>query len=333
MKHPQGDTESPALAERAQVWSRYWAHGAGHSVAGSFGERYEGAIGAWWQQVFAASPSAGAVLDLATGSGALLRLGLDHAPASVSFDGVDLAQVAPVWVAELPPQDSARVRVHSGVRTEQLPFADHRFNLVTSQFGIEYTDLERSMAEVRRVLRPDGALRFVLHHAGSRTPELAQAELRHIDWLLAPEGLLQTVKQLAEPFSRTATLAGRAHLARDPHANALRDRFNQLQDERAQLAASSICPDVLGQASDAVSQVLMAAAERGAAAGVDLATAFGQGLVDSRLRLHELVHHALDASGLMLLSDRLQASGMRVETGELHEREHLMAWWLRADPR
>ncbi len=332
MTPPTYPDNSTQLTQRAQVWSRYWAQGAGHSCAGSFGERYDGAIGAWWQQVFGALPHDAAVLDLATGSGAVLRLGLDHAPATVRLDGVDLAQVAPPWLAALPARDTARVRVHPGVCTERLPFADARFSVVTSQFGIEYTELERSLAEVRRVLRPDGALRFVLHHARSRTLQLARVELEHIAWLFAPDGLLQTVAHLAEPFSRAATLAGRAHLARDARANALRDRFNGLQDQRAQLAADSICPDVLNEASEAASQVLMTAAEVGVAAGQSVAQAFTLQLRDSRLRLEELIRYALDEAALQAVREQLAAGAMTVEAGELRGGEHLFGWWLIADP-
>ena len=288
------DLELNKIGQRADVWSRYWATGAQHSCAGSFGKQYEGAIGRWWQQVFEALRPDGRVLDLATGSGAVLQLALKHCTSqAVRLDGVDVGQVAPTWKEALTADQRTRVQIHAGVSAESLPFSDHAFNLVTSQFGIEYTDLDRSLAEVRRVLRAGGSLRCVLHHANSQSVHLARAEVDHIRWLLAPNGLLETAAQLCEPFSRSITPKGRAELAQSQSANALRQRFNVLQDERTRLASASPCPDVLHEASDAVNKALHAATAQGVLPAQAVAQGFAQSLRDSAFRLSDLIEHAI----------------------------------------
>lgn len=320
------------IGQRADIWSRYWATGAQHSCAGSFGNQYEGAIGRWWQQIFEELHLDGRVLDLATGSGAVLQLALKHCTSqAVRLDGVDVGQVAPTWKEALPADQRARVQIHAGVSTESLPFGDHAFDLATSQFGIEYTDLDRTFAEVRRVLRAGGSLHCVLHHAESQSVHLAHVEVDHIRWLLAPSGLLQTAEQLCEPFSRSATPKGRAELAQSQSANALRQRFNLLQDERMRLAGASTCPDVLHEASDAVNEGFRAATVLGVLPAQAVAQGFAQRLRDAEFRLSDLIDHAISVQALGDVEQKLRALGFAVSTGELSDASRLMGWWLRAD--
>lgn len=320
------------LDQRSEIWSRYWATGASHSCAGSFGLHYGGAIGAWWRQVFEGLQADERVLDLATGSGAVLQLALKFCTSQdVQLRGVDAGKVVPAWLTSLEPRQGARVRIDLGVRTENLPFADQSYELVTSQFGIEYTDLRRSLAEVRRVLCPGGSLRCVLHHVNSQSVQLARVEVDHIRWLLATGGLLDVVEQLCEPFAQAATPQGRAALSQSHSANLLRERFNQLQDERTQRVHASICPDVLNEASNAVGQIFRTATEQGAAAARTRVQALAQTWRDSEFRLCELIEHALTNQLLQDLVLQLQSQGFDTSAGPLTDAGRLMGWWLRAD--
>lgn len=326
-----GAPDRPA-ALRAQIWTRYWATGARHSCAGSFGDAYGGAIGAWWQQVFSELRADERVLDLATGSGAVLQLGLRHCPSQqVNWQGIDAGQVEPAWMRTLPEAQALRVQIHPGVSAESLPFPATSFDLVTSQFGVEYSDLSQSIAEVRRVLRPRGRLRCILHHADSQSLVLARVELEHIQWLLAPDGLLSVVEQLCLPFSRSTTAQGREALGRDARANQLRQTFNDLQDQRLQLAAASTCPDVLHDASTAINQALALAVEQGAPAGEQALLRFTGLLRDSAFRLSDLIAHSISPSDLLGLKARLVALGFEVRAAEVIDETRLMGWGLQAD--
>lgn len=332
MSNPAYPSAADAAPQRAQVWSRYWATGALHSCASSFGDAYGGAIGGWWQQIFGDLLADERVLDIATGSGALLQLGLRHCPsASVRWDGIDVGQVAPEWLRTLPEAQAQRVRVHPGIRAEALPFADSSFDLVTSQYGIEYSELHQSLAEVHRVLRPRGRLRCVLHHAQARSVVLARAELDHIRWLLAPDGLLQVLQQLCRPFAQSTTAAGREALVGDSGARALRRSFNTLQDQRLLLASGSACPDVLHEASAAIKRVLALAVEQGAPVAEQSALAFMEQLRDSAFRLGDLIEHALAPADIDGLRAGLRNLGFEVRAAELIDGAHLMGWSLQAD--
>ncbi|HEY0488693.1 MAG TPA: class I SAM-dependent methyltransferase [Telluria sp.] len=316
---------------RKAVWSRYWSHGIAHSCGGTYGNRYDGAIGQFWRVHFEALPAGGRVLDIATGNGAVPRLMLDSAADTVACDAVDLAQPEPQWIGELAPQQRARVRFHGLQAAESLPFPDASFDLVTSQYGLEYTDLERSVPEIRRVLRAGGKVCLLTHHADSQPVRLALTELSHLEWLLAPSSLLETGQGMIEPMARAATDAGRASLATDAGANALRARFNMLQTEATRLAASSGFPDLLGEVRVALAEVLNLAIGQGAsAAGIAFAS-LAQGLADSRVRLEELREFALDDAAARRLASALGGdpdSAVRpiVDDGKL------MGWGIEVGP-
>ncbi|QNA88175.1 class I SAM-dependent methyltransferase [Massilia sp. Dwa41.01b] len=139
---------------RKAVWSRYWSHGVAHSCGGSYGNRYDGALAHFWRSHFDSMSPGARMLDIATGNGAVPQLMLDSAPATVACDAIDLALPEPAWLADLAPNRRRQVRFHGQQAAESLPFADASFDLVTSQYGLEYTDLARSVPEVLRVLRP-----------------------------------------------------------------------------------------------------------------------------------------------------------------------------------
>lgn len=278
---------------RQQSWTRYWAGGALHSCLGSFSGNYEGEVLAFWREVLTGVADQGAVLDVATGNGALPRLALELAPAALyRIEAVDLAQILPSWPEGLPPAQRQRLVFQGGVAVEQLPFREAAFDRVMSQFGLEYTEVGRSLAEVMRVLRPGGLLGLVIHAEDSLIVSQAKAELGHFAWL-AEQRLLGLAEELCGLMARAATAEGRATLAKDEEAIALRDAFNRALKAAEQRARQSACPDILFQTLESVMQALALCSRTGLAASGRAALKQRAELhADGRLRLHELVECA-----------------------------------------
>ena len=318
-----------ADTDRHGAWGRYWASGALHACATSFDGNYDGALAAFWREVFDGLAPGERVLDLACGNGALGRLLIEQRPEpSIGCDAVDLAPLAPRWVNGLAPAQAARLRFHAETRAEALPFEDGRFALVVSQYGIEYTALEHSVPELLRVLRRPGRIALVLHHAASRPVALARDEVAHIDWLRADDGLLAVSRRMVPLVARAATAQGRAALAADPAADAQRQRFNELQREVGARIEAAVCPDVLHEVREGVARVFALVMQSGPTAALEVLGELEQALADSRLRLDELCRCALDADALGALAQRL-GGGARV--AELRERGQLMGWTLLAE--
>ena len=264
MTHEPTDELDDRRRQRQAVWARHWASGAVHSCAGSYDETYGGAIASFWRGVAATWTPGAHVLDIATGSGALPRLlhGLASGPA-LQLDAVDLAPVQPAWWQALPAADQARLRFQGGVAAEALPFADGQFDAIVSQYGLEYADLPRAVAELLRVRAPQGQVALVLHHAASRPVTLAAVEMAHIGWLRSAEGLLPAARAMLAPMAQAATPAGRASLAADVDAIARRNRFNAAQEALEGRLSVPDGADVLQEARAAVHQLFAQAQQQG----------------------------------------------------------------------
>lgn len=318
---------------RRDSWSQYWSSGALHSCVGSFTGNYDAAIGAFWTEVFAPLGADQRVLDVATGNGALPRLLLDlraDATQLPAVDAVDLAEIAPSWPSAYPQAVAARVRFHAGVAIESLPFDSASFDLAISQYGLEYTDLRRSVDEVLRVLRPGAAIALVVHHVESLPVRLGRAEMVEIEWLLQSGGLLQRARRLQPYLARLATPAGVASVQRDPDAAKARSQFNECMRELEVRAEGSAGADILRETQAAVGALMGGVTRIGMAAAQARLNEIRDGLRLAQLRQTELVAHALDARRIGELGARLAGGDpAAAHIGEVRVQGELFGWTLR----
>jgi SAM-dependent methyltransferase len=319
--------------ERRDSWSRYWAGGALHSCATSFADNYDDAIGVFWRGIFASLRGSERVLDVATGNGALPRLLIDTLAAEgrlPEIDAVDLADIDPQWARQLAPPTGERVRFHSRVAAESLPFGDASFDLVISQYGLEYSDLARSVGEVARVLKPGGMVALVLHHRDSLPVRCGGFEVAHIDWLQASGGLIDRARRLLPYLARLATPDGRASLQRDPDAGKARTRLNEAMRALDSRAQTEPVPDLLLEIQSQVGELLGSTAAIGERAARARLQAIVDSMTSARLRQAELVAHALDRAALDRLAAELaRGPAAQAEIDELRVRGELFGWSLR----
>jgi ubiquinone/menaquinone biosynthesis C-methylase UbiE len=127
----------------------------------------------------------GHTLEIGAGTG----LNLPYYPDTVS--GLVVTEPVEAMAARLArraAKQDAAIRVVSAP-AEDLPFADDSFDTVVSTMVLcTVPDPERAIAEVARVLKPDGQLLFI-EHVRSESPRLARWQDRlHKPWKAFGDG-------------------------------------------------------------------------------------------------------------------------------------------------
>ena len=195
----------PPLADATFAWDQYWQDGRLASCGGEGGANYQPIITEGWRRFFDTLSDGAHILDICTGNGAVARLAAEAAKArnlTVTIDAVDSATIHPTGL------DAAAsvIRFLPRTRAEDLPFPDASFDVVVGQYALEYTDVERTLAELRRVSRPTANIRFVTHAAGSVVVQGAKHQIEDTQRLIAT-GIFEAAETLARASEGNAGAA------------------------------------------------------------------------------------------------------------------------------
>lgn len=190
---------------RGWHWADYWRSGRDEVMTvGTPDGTASFDTGPFWRAWFASFPDGARLLDLATGSGRVagyaLQAGLAQARA-FDITGIDYAEA---------PRPLDGCTLLGEVALESLPFAAAWFDGASSQFGLEYADPHRALAELSRVLRPDGRVLMLAHHADSVISRQAAAQLAAWDRVVGSGGALRQARRLFSAHLRAAPEAARA---------------------------------------------------------------------------------------------------------------------------
>lgn len=197
---------SAPLPASTVAWDQYWQDGRLASCGGEGGANYQPVIAEGWRHFFNAVADGARILDICTGNGAVARLAAEVAAVrqrKVTIDAVDSATINPVRLG----LGADLIRFSSRTPAENLPFADGTFDVIVGQYAIEYTDVERTLAELRRVSRPSVALRFVTHATEGVAVQQAQRQLADVKRLCAT-GIFESAEALVRASSERLPAIG-----------------------------------------------------------------------------------------------------------------------------
>jgi ubiquinone/menaquinone biosynthesis C-methylase UbiE len=163
-------------------WSQFWSQGFITTFGASLSNNYTGSVKAFWTQLFSSLDTSASILDVATGNGAVATMAAACGQLQgkhFSVHATDKADINPK-IKALNDQDieyRRTVTFHANTPCEQLPFQDASFDIVSSQFGIEYSNLSISIPEVSRVLKTHGSFLALIHFSESPLVKQAIKEL------------------------------------------------------------------------------------------------------------------------------------------------------------
>ena len=194
--HDGGDRHPTGPPLMGDHWDRFWS---GESASGGgclpmrddLVERVQRNA---WHEFATQLPRGAKVIDLATGDGRVLAWIIDKR-RDLKPVGIDRAK-------QLPPAPRG-IRLRGGISIENTPFADASFDAATSQFGIEYGDVEAASAELLRLLRRGGRFRLLIHHSSGPIVRHNLARAEGLKWASRESGALDK----AENFARARAVA------------------------------------------------------------------------------------------------------------------------------
>ncbi|MDG2393288.1 MAG: methyltransferase domain-containing protein, partial [Thalassotalea sp.] len=150
----------------SDYWSQYWRQGHLTSFGEDIADNYEGSLKNVWQGLFTGFNAQDRVLDIGTGNGALVSL-IHNELEVANYPYISAVDLAEINVNQDVKDKSSKTEFIDYTNCEQLPFAQQSFSYVISQFGIEYSKLSLSLAQIAKVLKIGGKCQFVCHHPDS----------------------------------------------------------------------------------------------------------------------------------------------------------------------
>lgn len=323
--------DTTAEDARRKAWSSYWAGGALHSCVGSYEGNYAGVIAGFWKSHFQSLKPCSRVLDLATGNGALplLLWQCTEGRHGIRTDAVDLAQVAPAWY-EAASQPG--ISFHSGVTMEQLPFPDSTFDLVVSQYGLEYARWPEALHESMRVGKPQGSAAFVMHHSDSLLVRVGRQELKNQMLLLEEGGLLDAARDVM-PWIALAR-DGAASLQGNSNAADCKQHYNLAMNQVALEIEASSVPDLLIETRAWVHGLLTGIGTEGAEPQLSMLAGHRQAVEAAALRTAELVEHAIDEEQINGLLEVFSAARPfhQLSCEPIVQEEGILGWGIAMQP-
>ncbi len=147
----------------AAHWDNYWQGRASKQSGNALvevGIENNHALKMFWIETFSEINASDKIIDLACGAGSVLEHA--HSLGLSDLTGVDVSQEAlNVMREKIPPAIGICAQV------DDIPQADNSFDLIVSQYGVEYagdrSKLLQSFREMRRILRSKGRITIIAH--------------------------------------------------------------------------------------------------------------------------------------------------------------------------
>lgn len=180
------------------VWENYWQGDRMALCLDSDYFTYDEAVSRDWKSFFSAFEDGARLLDICTGNGAVALLALEASKEqgkSFHITGADRAEINPAKFVTSNSDALSQIGFDGGVDISNLPYSDARFDGVSGQYALEYTNISESLVEIARVLKPQARVRFLLHASEGTIAQGATRELNRIADFRAAANIFELAKR------------------------------------------------------------------------------------------------------------------------------------------
>ena len=313
------ETEDTNTTEaRSWAWDHYWRDGRLASCGGEGGAGYGDVIALGWREFFSGFPQGSRILDVCSGNGAIARLAEKVAVERgirFSIDAADAAQLVPPGIA-----GSGMVHFRSRVAAENLPYASDSFDVVVGQYGIEYTDLTRSLAELARVSSTACRLRFLIHASEGVVVGGARRQLAEVAQL-RDSGIFAAATAVAKAQGRPASSQESIRLVQHDYQVAA--------EKLAHAAATSVEPQMFTNTAQVFNHALSVQALVGMQTIIDKIAEVNDSIKAHSTRLEAMTHAAIDEHGANDLAARIgKLWGQKLSVGACARTDGALMGWV-----
>lgn len=185
------------MTNGADPWDVYWRSARREAVFAEAGPS-DPSLDIFWRGVLDGPRGGGRMVDLACGAGAVARRALDAGGWTVF--GLDAAPQAISGARAERPELRAVI-----ASAAAIPMADKSFDLVVSQYGVEYAGLQ-AFSEMARLVAPGGRAAALVHYrdgaiyreVGGRIAEM-RAVTETAEFFPAAHGFFETLFAAERP--------------------------------------------------------------------------------------------------------------------------------------
>lgn len=232
-------------------WTQYWQN---TTALNSFAEGqsalgYYGDLERLWQAQLKHLANNASLLDIGTGNGGLAVLCYQYGRIlnyQWSIHAIDAADINPIlnkYEDQTINAAISQIKFQGNTPAEALPYANDSFDLICSQFAIEYANLEIALPECIRVLKHNGKFVAVMHHQDSSIVADSCVGLRVLDLFMVESNVFLNIKTLLE-LAAALILQGKKIKSSEKFNQlnlALLQQFKQLQGHFSDEATAKWC--------------------------------------------------------------------------------------------
>ncbi|WP_444923214.1 class I SAM-dependent methyltransferase [Microbulbifer sp. DLAB2-AF] len=168
--------------ENLEQWSRFWQQGYPTSFSQELPDSYCGAIGLYWRSLASKLETQAHILDIASGNGAIAILIAQEALENkrhIIVHAADAAMINPQETNKNPRHKDIleTIKFHPEMPIEKIHLLNEQFDLITSQYGLEYSNIEKSAPSIAHCLKVGGTLKAICHSKDSELSKSSEEEL------------------------------------------------------------------------------------------------------------------------------------------------------------
>jgi SAM-dependent methyltransferase len=177
-------------------WSQFWSE---NKLGDCFSLNGESDLSQvlikYWEKYFVNNSSSRFVLDLACGNGFVGKCAI-NTMTKICCIGVD--QASEIGKTDFNNLDTqSKLKILPGINISDTKFVDNEFDLVVSQFGLEYGSInEDSIKHIVKQIKPGGELNFIAHHPESFICKQSKIELEILKYINRDRSIFNQIRKL-----------------------------------------------------------------------------------------------------------------------------------------